>query len=154
MERVSSGIDELDAVMGGLMPGDNVVWIGGDEELHHELQRQLLSPGSNAPARVFVTTDEDPASVRRRLGDVEILDARRGQAHADPATLERAVLERGVPGARVVIDNLDAFVRRLRARAGARRCSAGSVRSSSTLARSATGGPAHRPGRSLTGSAA
>ena len=76
MERVSSGIDELDAAVGGLMPGDNVVWIGGDDELHHELQRQLLSSASKAPARVFVTTDEDPASVRRRLGDVEVLDAR------------------------------------------------------------------------------
>jgi len=114
MARVSSGIDELDAAMGGLLPGDNVVWIGGDEDLHHELQRQLLSADSNVPARVFVTTDEDPASVRRRLRDVEILDARRGQTHADPATLERAVLDRGEPGARVVIDNLDAFVRRLR----------------------------------------
>ena len=89
MERGSSGIDGLDAAIGGLMPGDNVVWVGGDEELHHELQRKLLSPDSNAPARVFVTTDEDPASVRRRLGDVEILDARRGQAHTDPAALER-----------------------------------------------------------------
>ena len=74
MERVSSGIDELDAAVGGLMPGDNVVWIGGDEPLHHELQRQLLSTDSNAPARVFVTTDEDPAHVRRRLGNIEVLD--------------------------------------------------------------------------------
>ena len=113
MDRVSSGIDDLDAVLGGLMPGDNVVWTGGDDALHHVLQRQLLAADPSAPARLFVTTDEDPARVRRRLGDVEIIDARRGKPHTDPATLERAVLDRGSPGARVVIDSLDAFVRRL-----------------------------------------
>ncbi|MGQ0618051.1 MAG: helix-turn-helix domain-containing protein [Acidimicrobiia bacterium] len=114
MDRVSSGIDDLDAVLGGLMPGDNVVWVGGDDPLHHHLQRQLFAADPNAPARVFVTTDEDPARVRRRVGDVDILDARRGQPLTDPALLERAVLDRGQPGARVVLDNLDAFVRRLR----------------------------------------
>src|SRR5687767_13438028 len=96
------------------MPGDNVVWVGGDDELHHQLQQRLLAPDPSSPARVFVTTDEDPARVAARVGDVEILDARRGRAHADPTELERAVLSRGAPGARVVIDNLDAFVRRLR----------------------------------------
>ena len=115
MERVSSGIDDLDAVLGGLMPGDNVVWTGGDDALHHQLQRHLFAADPKAPVRVFVTTDEDPARVRRRLGDVDVLDARRGQALTDPVALERAVLDRGAPGARVVIDNLDAFVRRLRA---------------------------------------
>ncbi len=113
MERVSSGIDALDGVLGGWMPGDNVVWTGGDGALHELLQRSLLASSPSAAPRVFVTTDEDPVAVRRRAGDVETLDARRGQALADPARLERAVLERGAPGARVVIDNLDAFVRRL-----------------------------------------
>lgn len=114
MGHVSSGFDELDSVLGGLMPGDNVVWSGGDDELHHHLQRGLLTADQTVPARVFVTTGEDPVHIRRRLGDVEILDARRGKAYADPIRLERAVLERGAPGARVVIDGLDAFVRRLR----------------------------------------
>jgi len=114
MERVSSGIDDLDEVLGGLMPGDNVVWTGGDDALHHQLQRRVLAADPSAPAAVFVTTDEGPARVAARVGDVEILDARRGRPHADPVALERAVLERGTPGARVVIDNLDAFVRRLR----------------------------------------
>jgi transcriptional regulator with XRE-family HTH domain len=113
LERVSSGIDALDGVLGGWMPGDNVVWTGGDGALHELLQRSLLASSPSAAPRVFVTTDEDPVAVRRRAGDVETLDARRGQALADPARLERAVLERGAPGARVVIDNLDAFVRRL-----------------------------------------
>ncbi len=114
MERVSSGVEELDGVLGGLLPGDNVVWTGGDDELHRILQERLLAADPSSPGRVFVTTGEDPALARRRLGDVEVLDARRGRPHADPATLERAVLDRAAPGARVVIDDLDAFVRRLR----------------------------------------
>jgi transcriptional regulator with XRE-family HTH domain len=113
MERVSSGIDELDGVLGGLMPGDNVVWVGGDAALHAVLQRELFAAGRSSSPRVFVTTDEDPASIRRRVGDTEVVDARRGRPHADPIALERAVLDRGSPGARVVIDSLDAFVRRL-----------------------------------------
>jgi transcriptional regulator with XRE-family HTH domain len=111
---VSSGIDDLDVVLGGLLPGDNVVWSGGDDTLHHVLQRRLFAADPSAPARVFVTTSEDPARARRRLGDVEVLDARRGGPHADPVALEQTILDRGAPGARVAIDGLDAFVRRLR----------------------------------------
>jgi len=116
MERVSSGIDDLDGVLGGLMAGDNVVWVGGDDVLHHELQRRLFAAATASSTGIFVTTEETPARIARRVdADVEVLDARRGQKYADPIVLERAVLERGGPGARVVIDNLDAFVRRLRA---------------------------------------
>jgi XRE family transcriptional regulator, regulator of sulfur utilization len=112
MERVSSGIDDLDAVLGGWMPGDNVVWTGGEDALHSALQRGLLTDVS-PPTGVFVTTGETPTAVRRRVGQVAIVDARPGQPHAEPAALEGAVLERGGPGVRVVIDDLDAFVRRL-----------------------------------------
>ncbi|HEX7167337.1 MAG TPA: XRE family transcriptional regulator [Acidimicrobiales bacterium] len=112
---MSSGIDDLDAVLGGLIAGDNVVWTGGDDSVHHELQRRLFRANRSAPAKVFVTTDDPPAFVKQRTGaGVTILDARRGQSHADPVVLERAVLDRGSPGALVVIDNLDAYVRRLR----------------------------------------
>lgn len=114
MERVSSGIADLDEALGGLLPGDNVVWAGGEDALHDLLQHGFFAADATSPARVFVTTDEDPARVRRRVGDVEILDARRGKPYTDVSVLERAVLERGAPGARVVIDSLDAFVRRLR----------------------------------------
>ena len=115
MEHVSSGIEDLDDVLGGLMPGDNVVWTGDDDQIHRELQRRLFAANRSAPTRVFVTTDETPASVKQRIGSgITILDARRGQPYADAVALERAVLQRGSPGALVVIDNLDAFVRRLR----------------------------------------
>ena len=114
MAGVSSGIDDLDAVLGGLARGDNVVWVGGDDSLHRLLQGGLFAAGDGG-AHVCVTTDQAPADVRRWVGDgVEILDARRGRPYADPLALERTVLGRGGPGARIAIDNLDAFVRRLR----------------------------------------
>jgi transcriptional regulator with XRE-family HTH domain len=113
VEHVSTGIEDLDDVLGGLLPGDNVVWTGGDDGLHHHLQQGLFADASSS-RKVFVTTDDPPARVAGRFGaDVEILDARRGQAYTDPVALERAVVERGAPEARVVIDSLDAFVRRL-----------------------------------------
>jgi hypothetical protein len=113
VEHVSTGIEDLDDVLGGLLPGDNVVWTGGDDALHHQLHKGLFADASGSP-KVFVTTDDSPERVATRLGDdVDILDARRGKAYTDPVALERAVVERGTPGARVIIDSLDAFVRRL-----------------------------------------
>ncbi len=33
MKRVSSGLADLDDLFGGLIPGDNIVWVGDDQEL-------------------------------------------------------------------------------------------------------------------------
>src|SRR5687767_10932418 len=114
MERFTSGIGGLDAVLGGgLIPGDNVVWFGGDDSLHALLQVAFLAAAPVRTRKVFVSTKETPARVARRVGeDTEVLDARPGRQFADPAILERAVLERGATGAWVVIDALDDFVRR------------------------------------------
>lgn len=117
MEHLSSGIDDLDKVLNGLLYGDNVVWVGGDNDVHERLQRGLLSAQGSPPAPlVYVTTEASPAEAASRVGRaVEVLDARRGQAYTDPVALEQALVERASPGARIVIDSLDAFVRRLRA---------------------------------------
>jgi transcriptional regulator with XRE-family HTH domain len=114
-ERLTSGLPALDAVLGGLMVGDNVVWFGGDDDVHAVLQRALFSAAPEAAVSVFVTTREAPDRVRRRVGDrVHVLDARPGKAHADAVTLERAVLERATTGSFVAIDHLDDLVRRYR----------------------------------------
>ena len=113
-ERVSTGIEALDAVLGGLLVGDNVVWFGGDDTLHRTLQRALLEVAPDAPA-IVVTTRSSPHAVRARFRDgVEVIDARAGKAHADPVALERTVLERATAGGYVIIDHLDDLVRRLR----------------------------------------
>src|SRR5690606_36122148 len=59
------------------------------------------------------TTREDPDRVRRSLpAGTVVLDARPGRPLTDPVALERAILDRGGPGARVAIDGLDDLVRR------------------------------------------
>ncbi len=114
MERVSSGVDELDVALGGLLLGDNVVWFGGDTELHEILQRALFAATPAAGAKVFVTTRDAPAQVRRRTGaDVDVIDARPGKPLAGRAALAREVRARGATGARVDIDHLDDLVRRM-----------------------------------------
>ena len=114
-DRLSTGIGSLDAVLGGLIPGDNVVWFGGGVDLHRALQAALVSAAPSGTPTVLVTTLEAPDAVRRRLRQgTEVLDARPGERFADPATLERAVIERGAGGAWIIIDGLDDFVRRLR----------------------------------------
>lgn len=115
-ERVTSGIESLDTVLGGgLMVGDNVVWMGGGDDVHHVLQHALLTAAPAGAVRLFVTTRATPARVRGRIGtDVEVLDARPGRPFSDPVALERAVVEWARSPAWVVIDDLDDFVRRLR----------------------------------------
>ncbi len=116
MERFSSGLDQLDAVLGSLMAGDNVVWFGGDDELHGVIDGALFAATPATTTKIFVTTRDAPATIRRRFGsNVEVLDSRAGKALSDPISLERAVLERATTGTRVVVAHLDDFVRRLRA---------------------------------------
>jgi len=55
-----------------------------------------------------------PGRAVRAGDDVQVLDARPRRPLADPVTLERALLDRtDNAGARIVIDTLDDFVRRL-----------------------------------------
>ena len=109
LTETSTGIDGLDAVLGGLLPGDNVVWIGDDPGLHDLVESAFLGAGSG-PACLVVLDDPLPD-----LGqEVAVIDARPGRAHADPMALERAIIDRGrVTGARIVIRDLDTLVRRL-----------------------------------------
>jgi transcriptional regulator with XRE-family HTH domain len=115
MDRLSSGNDGLDAVLGGgLMAGDNVVWFGGEDRLHARLQEAFFAAAPGGGLKLFVVTREAPAAAADRLGaGVEVLDARPGKAFTDPRHLEQTVLERGHAGTWVAIDSLDDFVRRL-----------------------------------------
>jgi transcriptional regulator with XRE-family HTH domain len=111
----STGIEGVDVALGGgLLTGDNIVWFGGDDDLHHAVQRSFFAAAPARAPKVAVTTSASPTDVRRVAGeDVEVLDARPGGRHADPLELERAVVERGTRGARVAVDSLDDFVHRL-----------------------------------------
>jgi len=113
-ERLTSGLPALDAVLGGLMVGDNVVWFGGDDHLHTLLQRAFMaSLPTSAAAAVYVTTRVAPERVRQEVASaVKIIDARPGKPDADAVALERAVVDRATAGDFVVVDHLDDLVRR------------------------------------------
>jgi transcriptional regulator with XRE-family HTH domain len=113
--RTSSGISDLDDLLGGLLPGDNVVWVTTSQGVIVAIERSFLAEGlRRGEPCTYVTTEVPPARLRAELGEnLRVLDARAGKALADPTDLERRILDeaRRAPG-RIVVDSLDAFVRR------------------------------------------
>lgn len=105
----SSGVAPLDAVLGGLFWGDNVVW-------------EVAKPGAADPfyAAAAATNDYE-RHIHVRLGDrdppdaeAEEIDARPGQAYAQPAPLLREIAARCRDGERslLLFDGLDAMAER------------------------------------------
>jgi transcriptional regulator with XRE-family HTH domain len=113
-DTASTGVTELDAALGGLFWGDNVVW---------ELEEggSSLAPFVTALMRareqfsriLFVRLEGDPEQLRAIYPDVDVLDARVGGADAieNAGELLIAVRERlqRAPRALVVFDSLDAL---------------------------------------------
>ena len=116
MRSTSSGIADLDDLLAGVLPGDNVVWVTAGQTEVAAIERAFLVEGlRRGGACSYVTTELSPSRLRSEFGgDLRILDARPGRPLADPTALELRILDdaRQDPG-RIVIDNLDAFVRRL-----------------------------------------
>ncbi len=113
--RISSGTPDLDELLGGLLPGDNVVWVTASQGVVVALERSFLTEGlRRGEPCTYVTTELPPARVRAQVGEgLRVLDARAGRPLADPTDLEKRILDdaRRAPG-RIVVDNLDAFIRR------------------------------------------
>src|SRR5688500_8775035 len=147
MQSTSSGISDLDDLLAGLLPGDNVVWVTAGHTQVAAIERTFLEEGlRRGEPCSYVTTELSPNRLRSDFGgDLRILDARPGRPLADPTALEMRILNaaRQEPG-RVVVDSLDAFVRRLD-RSALSGSSAGCARSSTTWERSPTGGGAAPP---------
>ncbi|MGA8679506.1 MAG: XRE family transcriptional regulator [Acidimicrobiales bacterium] len=88
-----TGIPPLDAALGGLYWGDNVVWVSDDAELG------ALTPfyGAVGEGRddfglaAYVTVSSDPAEVRGRWPWLDVLDARPRSSCATPEELLEAV---------------------------------------------------------------
>jgi transcriptional regulator with XRE-family HTH domain len=110
----STGVSELDAALGGLFWGDNVVWEleEGGSSLD-PFVTAVMSAREQFSGVLFVKLEGDPERVRAAYPDVEVLDARVGGAHAieNAGELLIAVRERlqRAPRALVVFDSLDAL---------------------------------------------
>lgn len=109
-DLLSTGDPGLDRLLGGLLPGDNVVWIGDRDDIHDHVENALISTGATT---VVQLADHLEIPI-----GAEMVDARPGKPHADLKLAEREIVRRGAePGARVVIRDLDTLVRRLGAEA-------------------------------------
>ena len=107
---------DVDGLLGGLILGDNVVWVLDDPKVVQHLENAMLA---DAVARdqgcFYVTSGPDPVALAERLGSgVTVLDARPRGPYGDAAALETAIIEgaRSRPPGYVVIDGLDRFAKR------------------------------------------
>jgi transcriptional regulator with XRE-family HTH domain len=112
--RPSTGIADLDELLSGLLPGDNLIWLSDKRsELHlgAVVDPFLIQGADEGASCSYVRLADDV--VRTPLSesvDARVFDARQG-ALADPVQLEQVLIEqeRERPG-RVVFDGLDAMV--------------------------------------------
>ncbi|MGH9152166.1 MAG: helix-turn-helix domain-containing protein [Acidimicrobiales bacterium] len=116
--RVSTGAGDIDDLLHGLIPGDNVVWVPDDASVMARLEEDFLAASGRAGlTRAYVTTATRPDVVKERVGaGVVVLDARPRQAHADAAVLEQTLMALcATPSpACVVLDGLHTLARRWR----------------------------------------
>ena len=115
-DRVPSGVPDLDALLGGLILGDNVVWVLDDTTVVAHLEDALLSEASTRGEGCFyVSAAPDAGRLHARLGSsVTVLDARPRGPYAQAGALETAIIEgvRANPPGFVVVDGLVQFARR------------------------------------------
>lgn len=105
----TTGIPDVDDLLGGLSAGDNVVWVGDRSALHDLIESAFLAAGDHPGTVVLLSDDAVPVD-----RNVSVIDGRPGRDFADPVRLEREILHRGsTPGARIVVRDLDTLVRRL-----------------------------------------
>jgi transcriptional regulator with XRE-family HTH domain len=113
---VSSGVVDVDALLGGVILGDNVVWILDDTDVVRALEDAMLAAATaRGEGCLYVSAGPDPTKLQARLGSgVTVLDARPRGLHGDAARLETAIIEwaRGHPPGYVVVDGLGQLARR------------------------------------------
>ncbi len=115
-DRLQSGIADLDELLGGLILGDNVVWVVDAPDVIRRLEEALLTEAVwRGQHCYYVAVGTAPERVQERIpAGVTVLDARARGSLGDPASLEMAILEAagGTPPGCVVVDSLDRLARR------------------------------------------
>lgn len=116
-ESVSSGLRGVDDLIGGLIPGDNVVWASDDTALFDLVEAGLLHEAAVRGFHcIYVTNGRSPSAVVGAISpDVPVFDARARGRYGDPAVLEQALVGAAaehVPLC-VIFDGLDGFARRM-----------------------------------------
>ncbi len=115
MNRCSSGVPDLDVLLGGLIAGDNMVWVSGDADLLDQIERAFVEEGSRrGEPCLYLSASAPTARVHARVGShCAVVDARPRSRLGDPVALEQALVEAATAApTRMVLDGLDAFVQR------------------------------------------
>lgn len=110
---IPSGIDDLDAITGGLLTGDNVVWVTDQQDLFNRAVGLMVEATPREQRVVHVTGRETAATVKARLGErIDVLEAKTGSPLSDPAVLEQTIVTQARNGAtRIVVDGLAPLAR-------------------------------------------
>lgn len=109
-QRVSTGLDALDAVLGGLYWGDNVVWqldATPAEPFYNEIARR----GEDFDTRTFISVSGSVET--QNTSGVTVLRAGPGSGLEHPAALLREIYQICKPGGRrlLLFESLDSMVR-------------------------------------------
>jgi transcriptional regulator with XRE-family HTH domain len=112
-QLIRSGLDDLDEILGGLLTGDNVVWVTDDPSLCTLIERLMLSAAPLDERAIYVTALATEAEIRRTFGQkLTVIDARSGSRLFDPILLEQTIVTAAEGGtSRVIVDGLDSFAR-------------------------------------------
>jgi transcriptional regulator with XRE-family HTH domain len=107
----STGLAELDQVLGGLYWGDNVVLSAEQPDDPDPFYAAAAATAGDYDAAVFVTLDVEPEQIQRRYPGFEVIDGRRGQGRSQPGQLLDEVGKWSAqPGMRLLLfDSLDAM---------------------------------------------
>jgi len=106
----TTGLPDLDVALGGLLWGDNVVWLvdGGTAE---PFFRSIAGVRDGYDAVTIVAVARDPDAIHAAVPDATVLDARPGRPLATAAALLQAIRRR-LDGARrqlLLFDGLEAM---------------------------------------------
>jgi len=107
----STGLVELDRVLGGLYWGDNVVLSAEEPDDPDPFYAAAAATIGDYDAAGFVTLDLDPDEIRVRYPGFEVIDGRPGEGHSQPGQLLDAVAKWSAqPGIRLLLfDSFDAM---------------------------------------------
>jgi transcriptional regulator with XRE-family HTH domain len=110
VDVASTGIPELDATLGGLFWGDNVVLEVPEPEAANPFLRAVAGVPDRYDQRVYIGLSGESDAVP----GFDLIDARPGGELAQPAPLLRAIVERCLPAERnlLVFEAMDAMVER------------------------------------------
>jgi len=107
----STGLPELDQVLGGLYWGDNVVWEAEQEDVLAPFYRVVAAGAGEYDEAAYVTLTHEPSEVTAAYPMLDVIDARQGTDLGEPRPLLEAIRERCLGPKRhlLLFDSLEAM---------------------------------------------